>query len=191
MSHGLGERLPGFIPMKFGYYKAEKLCAQCIKAQPSSFSAENFDIEMLALPLFIPASFIYLTYGWRFASILNDVDRETEDGVLAALPRLEYLASVQGLRETASRPESDPYHAEMQLSLAVLTSDRPWFDIAARQTQGIGIDADWERVLADRCQALIDIVSSDGFSAGQDRLLSSRDSVLALLSGKRRPGGIV
>ena len=174
--------LPGFEPFARGFVRRHEWVAECIYVDSSSHSRTAFYVQAFALPLFVPTDHLYFDYGGRVGDRWEDVDAELVDGVERVLPTLRELATLDGLRRKAQRPNQDLHHAEVHLCVALICGERERFDALAEQIRGWIEQVPWQRPIIERCVGLAATVHDSGEEIGRDRLRACVPGVLSLLT---------
>jgi hypothetical protein len=180
ISPPLADLLPGFEPVRAGFVRRHPWIAECLLYESSDFSRERFYLQAFALPLFIPTNHLYFTYGFRVGNgYWEAVDANLLEEVRRALPKLERLATLEGLRTASAdwHRNLDPYHAEVQLCLHALFDDRSEFQDIAERLDSWKTSTDWASEVLQRCKDFAAIVLRGGSPAGIAELQRRRDSL--------------
>jgi hypothetical protein len=182
VSQPIGDVLPGFRPIKFGYARVGEWVAECIVAESSAFSSAAFYVQAFALPRFVPTDHLYFDYGFRIGERWEEVSAEVVEAVRDALPELSQFASFDGLLNAAVQPDVNLYHAEIRLCVSVLTRDAELFEEARELIANWTPAPGWEIDVLARCVELVRDVEEEGFPRGVATLEQRRQDVDRLLA---------
>lgn len=96
----------------------------------------------------------------------------------AALPKLDRLATLAGLRSSARWWRVDPRHAELRLCLDILER-RTWDfrKVARRVASADSGGVAWHEAVVERCLDPVRVVADGGWEAGEEVLRSRREAV--------------
>lgn len=182
MSKPLAAILPGFDPFKKGFIRRREWVVECIYADSSGYSARAFYLEAFALPLFVPTDHLYFNYGRRVGRRWEAVTDDLVRAVEASLPMLEESATLDGLLQSAARPQVDLHHAEIHFCVALICDHLEDFHRLAEEIAAWSVERVWERPIIERCAALTEAVSAEGLDAGTQVLRERAPGVLALFA---------
>jgi hypothetical protein len=176
----LEELLDGFQRCRWGFVRKHEWIAECLFADSSQFDGRAFYVEAFPLPLFVPTTHLYFDYGFRVGDRWDAVDRPLVAAVRRALPQLAAVSTLQGLREAAS-VQSNAYHAEIRICLAVISDDSSALAASRNNLEQLIATAPWEADVLSRSRELLDVLGSSGRDAAIDVLTARRNNVLPLV----------
>jgi hypothetical protein len=169
--------------MRFGFVSEGEWVARCVLADSSRWSAQRFYMHAFALPLFLPTDVVYLTYGERInRGYWERVDEELVAAVEQQLPKLNQIATLDGLVEHAADWSINIRDAELRLSVAAIWRNEEMVEeVRAVLKTRSEPEYDWVREVEERCANLLHTIDSQGFGRAVEVLASRRSGVLALL----------
>jgi hypothetical protein len=182
LSGPLAAALPDFEQVKKGFIQRHEWVAACFYADSSSYSGSAFYLEAFALPLFVPSDHLYFNYGGRVGAKWEDVTDDLLRAVEASLPRLNQLATLDGLLGCAVRPHVDLHHTEVHFCVALIRGDVESFHRLGDEIGTWNEEQTWERPIIDRCATLAETVRVAGPEVGIGTLRQRAPGVLALFA---------
>ena len=186
-SHSLEKALPGFEPMKFGYVSTirNRWIAECIFADSSAFSAARFHLEAFVLPLFIPTTHLYFSYGFRIGTYWEDVSTTLIRAVVDSVPRLHEMTDLRRLIEAAVNWKINAHHLELRIAGAVILDDHQLMSESRLVLSDWKCTVAWEEEVVRRCNDLLGVIDEAGVQSAIFELERRRGKVLGILARDR------